>query len=624
MKSNRMPTLTTRLTILPTLCLAMLITAGTLFAQDRLPRDFTPPDQSIAFDRSTDFQEAIDVLNEFSLEFEDMLIIDRTGHTGEIGRSLPNMHWQESLQMLLRIHNMVLHREEDYYEVLTREQAEERVRPDRVDPDAPDEPRLTTATREVRINATFFEGNRSALREVGVDWSTLTSNVPPNAINFIGEDATESIPGSFENRFVSVNAAGARSVSQNVFNSLVNFGDIGAGIEVQALFSAFEADNLGEVLATPSVKVMDGEEGRIQVGEDFSIKQRDIAGNVIDEFFSTGTILTATPQVVDYQDTTFIYLQLEVERSSAQPDPVSTVISKEDASTHTLLLNGESTVIAGLYRTERSEVRRGIPILKDLPGWFFGLKYLFGYNRTEVSQSELIVLVQAELEDPLPVRLARQLQSKRELLEMQQLRHRDELDYITGDAFDSDFFDEPEQEPNDDPPPAEELIEEEREERPLTEEPEDPVIEKPEEKKAEKPEIKDPEEPEKVEEVKEKEPEKEIEEVEPEEVPEEEEVVEEIEEEIEETVEPIALRYFTIAETLTSRSAAERVYRELQDENYRPYLLYSPRTSYYFVAYAGFEDLEEARSYTRQIREEIQPDAWMSTLTVEEIIEPRN
>jgi general secretion pathway protein D len=32
----------------------------------------------------------------------------------------------------------------------------------------------STSTREVRINATFFEGSRRALREVGVDWSTLT------------------------------------------------------------------------------------------------------------------------------------------------------------------------------------------------------------------------------------------------------------------------------------------------------------------------------------------------------------------------------------------------------------------------------------------------------------------
>ncbi|MDZ7680204.1 MAG: hypothetical protein U5J63_00495 [Fodinibius sp.] len=131
------------------------------------------------------------------------------------------------------------------------------------------------------------------------------------------------------------------------------------GIDVQALFSAFEANNLGEILASPTIKVMDGQEGRIQVGQDFSIKQRDIAGNVVEKFFNVGTILTVTPQVITQRDTTFIHLDINAERSSAQPDPVSTVINKQQAQTQAILLDGEATVIAGLYNKEKTEVRTG-------------------------------------------------------------------------------------------------------------------------------------------------------------------------------------------------------------------------------------------------------------------------
>ena len=76
---------------------------------------------------------------------------------------------------------------------------------------------------------------------------------------------------------------------------------------------------------------MDGQEGDIQVGQDFSIKQRDFAGNITDAFFSTGTILTATPYIMTDRDTSFIYLDLRVERSTANPDPVSTIINKQEA-----------------------------------------------------------------------------------------------------------------------------------------------------------------------------------------------------------------------------------------------------------------------------------------------------
>jgi len=591
------------------LLLSLLISSGLAMAQDRIPREYTNPDEVISFDRQTAFQDAVEILNMFAQDYDNRFIIDRTGYTGNIGLTLPPMHWKDALNYILRVQNMSLQEEPELYEILTYQQLEERDRPvsemtgpGRVLTDQV----ATTKTREVRINATFFEGNRRALREIGVDWSTLTRNVPGNLSDFVTEQGTGQIPSQFDNRFVSVNAAGAQSVSQNVFNSLINFGNIGSGIEVQALFSAFEADNLGEVLATPSVKVMDREQGRIQVGEDFSIKQRDFAGNVTDQFFSTGTILTVTPQIVEYQDTTFIHLILEVERSSAQPDPVSTVISKEEASTHTLLLNGESTVIAGLYRTDRSEVRRGIPILKDLPPWFFGLRYLFGFNSTDISQTELIVLVQAELEESIPNRMARELLTKRNLLELQQARHREELDYVSAEAFGSSFFDEPslidtsgpDPEAAAEPEPAEVPVPAEAEPEPSPE----PEVEKPEAN-----EITEEENKLKVSpaEVNRRDLDRYAGEYRAMEM-----------ENLDEN--HANLLFYTIGGSFRERENARSLFRTFRQQGYEAHILYNPRSSFYFVAYAGFEDLEEAVIYTRQIQSDVQTEAWLSTIMSEE------
>lgn len=555
--------------------------------QERIPREYVHPDEMIAFDRQTTIPEALEVIAQFAEEFENRLLIDRSGRTDAIGMRLPLMHWKDALQYILRIHDLALHEEPDFYEILTRQQLAQREEGDR-DPGVADRRAetvrqrfATTRTREVRINATFFEGSRRALREVGVDWSTLTSDVPGNLRNFVTEQGSERIPAPFENRFVSVNASGAQSVSQNVFNSLINFGEIGAGIEVQALFSAFEADNLGKVLATPSIKVMDGELGRIQVGEDFSIKQRDFAGNVTDQFFSTGTILTVTPHIIEYQDTTFIYVELHAERSSAQPDPVSTIISKEEADTHALLLDGESTVIAGLYRTDRSEVRRGIPILKDLPSWFFGLRYLFGYNSTDASETELIVLIQAELEESIPNRLARQLRTQRELLELQQQRHREGLDFVPPVAQQPL---EPEQRIFEELRPPEQNRAEEHE---AARQPERPVDTRP----APGP----PPMPRPIAE----EPDREAlpERVEP-------------AERVERVVEPHS--FYTIAGSFRNRANAEQLYNRLVSEGYDAHILQTDRSNLYYVAYAGFREREEAIRFTNRIQREVQREAWLA------------
>ena len=74
-------------------------------------------------------------------------------------------------------------------------------------------------------------------------------------------------------------------------------------------------------------------------------------------------------------------------------------------------MDGEETVIGGLYSNEISSNREGIPILKDLPWWFFGLRYLFGYESSSLGRKELIILLKAELLPSLMERSLMRIQS---------------------------------------------------------------------------------------------------------------------------------------------------------------------------------------------------------------------
>ncbi len=62
-----------------------------------------------------------------------------------------------------------------------------------------------------------------------------------------------------------------------------------------------------------------------------------------------------------------------------------------------LLLDGEETVIGGLYINEETIARTGIPFLKDLPWWVLGIRYLTGSDKTVVTKKEVIILLRAEL-----------------------------------------------------------------------------------------------------------------------------------------------------------------------------------------------------------------------------------
>lgn len=353
-----------------------------LHAQDRLPfREFTNPDELVTLGQETSVAQALIILGGFSRSFEDKLLIDRSNRSGAIGVNIPSMHWRQALDVITRTNNLQVQEFRDFIEVvpIPEAPAREEARP------AAQTPQRTTPTagrtqinasldtREIEISAIFFEGSRRQLREIGIDWSAIRDGV------------------------VQVTNLAAGSVSLEAIQANVPPQQLQGGWEVSALLNTLELLNVGEILSSPRIKVMDGQQGDIQVGQDFSIKQRDFAGNITDAFFSTGTILTVTPHIITESDTSFIFLDLRAERSTANPDPVSTIINKQEAVTQVLLYSGEATVIAGLYETDRLTIRRGVPFLKDLPPWFFGLRYIFGYNSFEVSQNELIIVVRAEI-----------------------------------------------------------------------------------------------------------------------------------------------------------------------------------------------------------------------------------
>lgn len=438
---------------------------------------------------------------------------------------------------------------------------------------------------------------------------------------------------------MSVNSFNAASVSQNVFNALVNFGPFGEGdnqISVQALFSAFEADNLGEVLATPFTKVVDGQEGRVQVGQDFSIKQRDIAGNVTDQFFSTGTILIVTPTVIEINDTSFIHLEIDVERSSAQPDVVSTIINKQEASTQALLLDGEATAIAGLYRSEETKVRRGIPILKDLPPWFFGLRYLFGFNSDDLVENELVIIVQASLEKTLKERASEQFSSRSDVLDSERALMRTGLEMVfqnnllsTSTSMDDVLTDntvnevstDENQETIDEENIVEEesidadeveaeepsdalemdLLEEELIEEPITETVTDTLTEE-QQQLADELSL-------------------------PVENPELMVIVprafslneyltkkENGDTDLELNEDVTGLKYFVIGGSFIVKNNANRFFDTLTMDGYQTQVLFHPESRFNFVAYQGFQNFDNAVSYLMSIREEVNSEAWLFTL----------
>jgi len=195
---------------------------------------------------------------------------------------------------------------------------------------------------------------------------------------------------------------------------------------VKALISFFQSNQLGDVLSGPSIVVSSGKKGRIQVGQDIFITTRDISGNTIQQPVSSGIIIDVTPTVYDEKGIMFVNLDIKAERSTVSAGPT---INKSSAQTFSVLYDGEETVIGGLYTTSESAERGGIPYLKDLPWWFFGLRYLFGYDKTSIITQELIILLKAEVVPTIEERVATAAERKgMNLIEVERAKTASEID----------------------------------------------------------------------------------------------------------------------------------------------------------------------------------------------------
>ncbi len=369
------------------------VIAATVYAAEKPPREYVSPEQIVTLTADLSIREAIEILSSTALSAAGKAIVDPEERANPIGIDIYHRHWRDALELMLA-HNRLWYIEGTESFLVFKPKLGPTGKPLFIPTGAEDPTRITASTREVKIEAVFFEGDRKTLREIGINWSSLIDGKLTVGGEVTGADQLSS-------SILSLSASGSGTSGNTE-------------VKVEALMQAMESLDKGNIIARPEVTVADRKTGRIQVGQDFSVRTRDFAGNTIEEFFSVGTILEVIPTIVFGDERAYIHLHIHAERSTVTPDPVTTTVNKTETDTDVLLYDGEQTAIGGLYVTKNNSTRRGIPFLKDLPWWVLGFRYLFGYNRDEKEISELVILMRAHLMPEASSRFSRRTELEEE------------------------------------------------------------------------------------------------------------------------------------------------------------------------------------------------------------------
>jgi len=365
------------------ICIAIVLTALLLplWAQNTASN-------LVSIDAGTHINEAIQVLDYYCLRETTKRLLNMSTFSDPIGLPISNLPWRTALELIALRHNLVI---TEGPGLIALNNPAPRVTGS---PAAAAKQDSMINNKQVRIKSIALVADRGYMRSLGIDWSTLF-------------DGKVDIDAGF---------SGAQNVAGDLFN-VTGTGTTSIGsarVEVSTLLRTIETNQKGTIIAQPVIMVNSGSKGFIQVGQDISVKTVDEAGNTTDEFFAIGVIMDVTPTVVEVNGQELIHLKISIERSSGTPGEVSTIINKSLSSTEVLLYDGEETVIAGLYDTDELRSRGGIPFLKDLPWWVFGIRYLTGYTKYERKERELMIMIQAEVVENALNRQRRAIEASRQ------------------------------------------------------------------------------------------------------------------------------------------------------------------------------------------------------------------
>jgi general secretion pathway protein D len=375
-------------------------------------------DALVSFKSDVPYTKAIQALGELSKKLDGRLVIDRSPLQGKdktIGINIESMYWKDALELILRSNQLWYIDYPEYMEIASfeeigKKQGEQAQNPSRDISQTPSSSTVPTImppqvavvvdsseyfskVRDISISCVFFDLNRTKLLEEGMNFSIFRGSNLNLGMNIFGTTNPMATTAS-----TGASSAATTSRLGNEFASAtIDPTGNNLGVDIHAALEIFEANQIGEVISNSKIPVRSGLSSMLQVGDDFSVLEKDFSGNTVQHFYPTGTILNIKPRIFKVGEMEFIDIQYKVEKSTFEASTVTTIIHKTSTSGSLTLLNGEESYIGGMYSNSETIVRQGVPFLKDLPWWVFGLRYLFGYDNKNIVKRELIVLLKAEI-----------------------------------------------------------------------------------------------------------------------------------------------------------------------------------------------------------------------------------
>ena len=239
---------------------------------------------------------------------------------------------------------------------------------------------LDSVPLQVMINAVIAQVTLTEANEFGVDWSRIAAN------SLVDDISTTTTTGFLP-----------RSPASLLFSKTF----IDGAAQVDATLEAIATNNDVQLLARPTLTVMNNQEGEIQIGSQVPIEQGQTVGNggvttSNIQYRDTGIVLSITPQINNDGVVNLIIRQeLSSVDSGSSGVGNNPVFNNQEINTTVVVRNGENVVLGGLIQSDFEDLNTGVPGLNRIPV----LGRLFSYQQETLRKQELFIVLRPEIID---------------------------------------------------------------------------------------------------------------------------------------------------------------------------------------------------------------------------------
>ena len=237
---------------------------------------------------------------------------------------------------------------------------------------------LDAVPLQVMINAVIAQITLTEGNEFGVDWSRIAADSTLSPLST--ETITDYTPSN----------RGGLMFSKSF---------IDGAAQVDATLEAISVNNDVQLLARPSLTVINNQEGEIQIGSQVPVEQGQAIGgagisttNI--QYRDTGIVLSITPQINDDGIVNLIIRQeLSSVDNSSEGVNNNPVFNNQEINTTVVVRDGENVVLGGLIQADTENLNTGVPGLNRVPL----LGKLFSYQQNSVQRRELFIVLRPEI-----------------------------------------------------------------------------------------------------------------------------------------------------------------------------------------------------------------------------------